>query len=90
MDDAVAQHDIIDVVVLELVRLLHQEAHCRRQLLCGAARVRAPIRLCIVSVVTRFWMLFGVTSRPARGRRRAAPLSQAVFDCFSILFLFSV
>ena len=27
---------------------------------------------------------------PARGRRRAAPLSQAVFDCFCILFLFSV
>ena len=33
MDDAIAQHDILDVVVLEPVELLHQEVYCRRPLL---------------------------------------------------------
>ena len=73
MDDAIAQHDILDVVVLEPVELLHQEAHCRRQLLCGAARVRAHPPLSRLHVLDAAFE--GLLTGPQHERVGAAALA---------------
>ena len=61
MDDAVAQHDILDVVFVprELVELLHQRIAVASFFAALRGACVRPSASDVVSVVTRFGMPFG-------------------------------
>ena len=86
MDDAVAQHDILDVVSSSNRLSSFIMKHCRRQLLCGARGCVRPSAYLMVSAVTRFGMPLGVTHDPhevggAQRRSRRLFLTASRF-CF--------